>query len=125
MTGVEGVTAYAGEVFRRRVILEEAAAGGRVVNRQQRRAGNGGEAPRVQSCLDPAEILNAQFGGIRAGGVEEEDGRFRAEIKQTNAAVSVADGELEVRGGGLAVDEVVGEGDGGPPDGGDESGGGR
>lgn len=103
MTGIEGVTSYAGEVFRRCIVLEEATAGGSVVNRQKRRPGNGAEAPRVQSGLDPAEILNAQFGGIRARGVEEEGGRFRAEIKQTNAAVSVADGELEVRGGGLAV----------------------
>lgn len=38
--------------------------------------------------------------------------------------MAITDGELEVRGGVLALEEVVGEGDGGPPHGGDEGGGG-
>lgn len=38
--------------------------------------------------------------------------------------MAVADGELEVRGGGIGLEEVVGQGEGGPPDGGDEGGGG-
>lgn len=124
MAGIEGVAAYAGEVLRRGVVLEEASAGGGVVNREQRGARDGGEAPGVQSGLDPAEILDAQFGGIRVGGVEEEGGGFGAEIEQANAAVAVADGELEVRGGGFGLEEVVREGEGGPPDSGDEGGGG-
>lgn len=119
MARIERIAANARQNLRRGVVFPETAPGGAVVEGERRESGNGGEEVGVGSGLDPAEVLDAEPGGV---GVKPKDGGLEAEVEEGDASLAVAGGEEEVGAGGLGGEEVSAEGEWGPPDGGDERG---
>ncbi|KAM1164055.1 hypothetical protein PS2_023413 [Malus domestica] len=85
MARIKRVTADAGENFGRRILFPEASAGGVVVEGEGGESGDGGDEVGVGSGLDPCEVLDGEFGGGGVG-IEPEDGRLEAEVKEGDVA---------------------------------------
>lgn len=85
MAGIERIAANTGEELRNGVVFEEILAGRGAVEREYVRSVNGGEDPRVDPRLDPAEVLDPEFERVRVGvvvRVEPEDRRSGAEVEE-------------------------------------------
>lgn len=124
MAGIEGIAADTREEFRDGVVFEEALSGIGGVEAEKVGPSDGGDGPRVEGGLNPADVLNSEFERVVIR-VKPEERRPSFEIEDGQPPLAVAGGEEEVGGGerGVGGEDVdVAEGMWGPSDRGDKGG---